>query len=405
MKQVISQDINEYLTHLGQFGQLEAGGVTRFVYDAAWIAAMNFVLQDAKFRGMNVAVDKYGNGFMSYPGINATQIVAAGSHLDTVNKAGIYDGSYGMAAAILAMSDLFRQYGQPQKTMTAVAFSEEEGSRFPVSFSGSKHYSKTKETDPLIKDCNGITFGSARHLALQQLTTKYLLEEQPLPSEFFELHIEQGPILEEKGLQLGVVSSICEQKRFTVTLHGQTNHAGTTPQHLRKDALKAAVRLIYRLEKQAQYLGEPFVFTVGEFVVSPGSSNVIPGLVRFSVDIRHPDKKIVDGFEDFLRTCAAALSAFTVEVYKWMDSLPAKMDKRLVKQFQKIITARGLDYLNLPSGAGHDTQIMNLKVPTAMLFVPSKAGISHAPAEFTSPKDLALGVEILKDQLYEECYH
>ncbi len=405
MKQVISQNINEYLTHLGQFGRLAAGGVTRFVYDAAWLAAMDFVLQDATLRGMNVAVDKYGNGFMSYPGATATKIVAAGSHLDTVNKAGIYDGAYGMAAAILAMSELFRQYGQPQKTMTAVAFSEEEGSRFPVSFSGSKHYSKTQETDPSIKDCNGMTFGVARRLALQQLTTKYSLEEQPLPSEFFELHIEQGPILEEQGLQLGVVSSICEQKRFTVTLHGQTNHAGTTPQHLRKDALKAAVRLIYGLEQQAQRLGEPFVFTVGEFTVSPGSANVIPGLVRFSVDIRHPDKKVVDGFEIFLRTYAATLSIFTVEVDKWMDSRPAKMDERLVKQFEKIITARKLDYLNLPSGAGHDTQIMNLKMPTAMLFVPSKAGISHAPMEFTGPEDLALGVEILKDQLYEECYY
>lgn len=404
MKQLTDQKVNDYLTHLGKFGHLENGGVTRLVYDDDWVAAMAFVLDDARRRGFKTAIDSYGNGFMSFPGKKSQQIVAAGSHLDTVNQAGLYDGAYGVAAAILAMNELVDQYGQPNQTMTSVAFSEEEGSRFPTSFSGSKHYAGVQETDPTLRDKQGITFSQARKLAVSQLADQFPIVEQPLPSEFFEVHIEQGPVLEEKGLPIGIVSAICEQKRFTVTVHGQANHAGTTPQHLRKDALKAAVRLIERLDEQAQKIGEPLVFTVGELTVAPGSANVIPGTVTFSVDIRHPEQAVVDRFENFLRAQTAAAPLVRVDVDRWMDSRPAVMDSRLVHQFEQLVTQKGLNYLKLPSGAGHDTQIMNLKVPTAMLFVPSKNGISHSPAEYTAPADLRAGIDVLKAQLYQECY-
>lgn len=404
MKQLTYQKAIDYLKHLSQFGGLKDGGVTRFVYDSAWVSAMDFVLQDAQSRGMTTEIDSYGNGFMTYRGKQSGQVIASGSHIDTVNQAGIYDGAYGLAAAVIAMSALVEQYGQPRRTMTAIAFSEEEGSRFPTSFSGSKHYAGVEETPSDLRDNDGITFGQARQKAVKQLSQNYPMVEQRLPCEFFELHIEQGPVLEEKGLPLGVVSAICEQKRFTVTIHGQTNHAGTTPQHLRKDALKAAVKLIYELDEAAQQIGEPLVFTVGELTVSPGSSNVIPGLVKFSVDMRHPDKNVVDHFEALMRTKAATLSKVSVDVDRWMDSRPAIMDARLVKQFEQFISDQKLGYMTLPSGAGHDTQIINLKVPTAMLFVPSKDGISHSPKEYTDPSYLQTGIDVLKSQLYRECY-
>ncbi|WP_056983467.1 M20 family metallo-hydrolase [Lentilactobacillus farraginis] len=404
MEQLTDQKAIDYLTHLGQFGRLENGGVTRFVYDDAWIAAMNHVLRDARTRGMAASVDSYGNGFMTYQGKTADQVVAAGSHIDTVNQGGLYDGAYGVTAAVLAMSSLVAEFGQPKKTMTAVAFSEEEGSRFPTSFSGSKHYAGVTETAADLQDHQGMTFGQARQSAVSQLAKTWPVIEQPLPIEFLELHIEQGPILEEKGLSVGIVSAICEQKRFTVTVRGQTNHAGTTPQHLRRDALKAAAKLICDLDEAAGKIGEPLVFTVGELTVQPGSSNVIPGLVKFSVDVRHPDKQIVDQFEALLRKKASQTPKVTVQVDRWLDSRPAIMDARLKHQFEQLIAKRGLAYMTLPSGAGHDTQIMNLKVPTAMLFVPSRNGISHSPKEYTAPADLETGITILKAQLYQECY-
>ncbi|KRM43338.1 M20 family metallo-hydrolase [Lentilactobacillus parafarraginis] len=404
MKQLINSNVGQYLEQLSHFGTRPNAGITRFVYDEAWTSAMDFVLSDAQTRGMKATIDSYGNGFMTYPGKNGNSVIAAGSHIDTVHRAGKFDGAYGVAAAVIAMSNLVEQYGQPAVTMTAVAFSEEEGSRFPTSFSGSKHYAGVQETPADLKDDSGTTFADAKARALATLTKNYEVVEQALPKEFLELHIEQGPLLEASHVPLGIVTAICEQKRFTVTIEGQTNHAGTTPQHLRRDALKAAAALICRLDNEASRIGEPLVFTVGEFTVSPGSSNVIPGKVQFSVDMRHPDKRVVDEFEAFLRQEVRGLQAVSGEVERWMDSHPAIMDSRLVDQFKRIITDSGQQFIMLPSGAGHDTQIMNIKVPTAMLFVPSRGGISHAPEEYTKPADLELGVRILEQQLYRECY-
>ncbi len=403
MTQVVEQTAIQLLTELGQFGGLANGGVTRLVYDQAWVDAMTYTLKTAEAQGMQVHIDAMGNGFMTYPGVDQT-VIAAGSHIDTVQQGGIYDGAYGVVAAKLAMTQLVAEFGQPKHTMTAVAFSEEEGSRFPVSFSGSRHYAQVGDVAPDLKDAQGISFDTARRQALAQLTANFTRVEQPLPKEWLELHIEQGPVLEEAGYPLGVVSAICEQKRFTITLTGQANHAGTTPQHLRRDALKAAARLIVQLDDLAERMGEPFVFTVGEISVTPGSSNVIPGQAVFSVDIRHPQKTVVDEFEAKMRQMVADSAPVSGTVDCWMDSRPAVMDPRLVRQFDSLLTQHGYQYLTLPSGAGHDTQIMNLKVPTAMLFVPSRGGISHAPAEYTDPAALEAGVAMLKAQLYHECY-
>ncbi|WP_461215866.1 M20 family metallo-hydrolase [Lacticaseibacillus sp. GG6-2] len=396
--------VSTMLDQLGQIGRDPEGGVTRLVYSDAWVMAQKFLLMQAKRAEMRVSVDRFGTAYMSYPGTDGKPAVAAGSHVDTVHCGGQYDGAYGVVAAMLAMQSLEAKYGRPKTTMTAVAFNEEEGSRFPISFSGSLHWSGTQDADDELQDADGVTFGAAKAAAMAQLATVVPVAEQPLPQEFLELHIEQGPQLEEQHIPLGVVSAICEQKRYTVTITGQANHAGTTPQHLRHDALKAASAAIMQLDHKAQALGEPFVFTVGEFSVTPGSSNVIPGTARFTIDIRHPDATVVDGFEQTIHEVLANLPGVKATLDCWMDSRPAIMAPRLVKQFQEIITARGLAYLDLPSGAGHDTQIMNQVVPTAMLFVPSRGGISHAPEEYTAPSALALGVEILEEQLYRECY-
>ncbi|MFD1485430.1 Zn-dependent hydrolase [Lacticaseibacillus baoqingensis] len=396
---------SDFLARLGQFGKTGETGVTRPVYTDAWIAAVSWLQKEAQGKHMDVSVDANGTTFMSYPGSESTEIVAAGSHIDSVVNGGRYDGAYGVAAAYLAITDLYAEYGQPKKTMTAVAISEEDAARFPTTFSGSKHYAQVAETDPDIKDADGITFGQARAHAIAALPAFVTRQDQPLPSEWFELHIEQGPVLATTGIQLGVVSSICELKRFNVTLTGQANHAGTTPQHLRKDPMKAAARMITALDDYAKAVGEPLVFTVGSLTVEPGASNAIPSQVVFSIDVRHPKKAVVDDFEAKLNEQIAALTTVSGYVDSLMEPYPeVVMDERLQHQFAEICEAKGYRYQVMPSGAGHDTQIMNRKTKTAMLFVPSRDGISHSPAEYTAPEDLERGIAVLKAQLYRECY-
>lgn len=399
------ESASDFLNRLGQFGRTGDTGVTRPVYTDAWIAAVSWLQQEAQAKGMAVSVDANGSTFMSYPGSESTEIIAAGSHIDSVVNGGRYDGAYGVAAAYLAITALYAEYGQPKKTMTAVAISEEDASRFPTTFSGSKHYAQVAEIDPNLPDADGITFGDARNQAISALPAFVTRQDQPLPSEWFELHIEQGPVLATTGIQLGVVSSICELKRFNVTLTGQANHAGTTPQHLRKDPLKAAARMITALDDYAQKVGEPLVFTVGSLTVEPGASNAIPGQVTFSIDVRHPKQAAVDAFEDQLNQQIAALTTVQGHVDSLMEPYPeVLMDPRLQEQFAQICKEKGYRYQVMPSGAGHDTQIMNRKTKTAMLFVPSRDGISHSPAEYTAPADLERGIDVLKAQLYRECY-
>lgn len=392
------------LDELGRIGTDPTGGLTRFVYSDAWIQAQKWVLNKAQQSEMSVSFDSFGNGFMSYLGTDGANEIMSGSHIDTVKNAGQYDGAYGVVAAMLAMQELVDEYGQPRMTMTTISFSEEEGSRFPISFSGSLHYAGVLDAAPTLVDAKGIKFGNAQKNAITQLKTEFDCKEHPLPTKFIELHIEQGPQLEESNIPLGVVSAICEQKRYTVTITGQSNHAGTTPQHLRRDALKAASLAINRIDQEAQRIGEPFVFTVGEMTVKPGSPNVIPGIATFTIDIRHPDAQVVNHFEKTIKKVLSELNGVKTDLDCWMDSRPAIMAPDLVLQLQNIISEHSASYMNLPSGAGHDTQIMNQKVPTAMLFVPSHNGISHAPAEYTNPESLALGVSILKDFLYKNCY-
>ncbi|GAA3614071.1 Zn-dependent hydrolase [Secundilactobacillus similis] len=398
------RSVTENIEALSQFGQLPDGSVTRLVYDDAWVAAMTWWLRQGQQQGMQATIDSYGNGFLTYPG-SQSGTVAVGSHIDSVQHAGHYDGAYGIVAAQLAMTRLVARLGQPQRTMMAIAFSEEEGSRFPVSFTGSRHYSGVAETDDTLTDAKGVTFNDARQQAVQSLSEHFNQTEQALPDEFMELHIEQGPLLESTHDDIGVVSTICELEEFVVTLTGEANHAGTTPMHLRHDALMAAVQVISQLDEQAHQVGEPFVFTVGQLEVSPGSSNVIPGQVRFTIDIRHPQRRVVDEFEQVIRQLLADVNEVRVDLKRVTASYPeVRMDPRLMGQFEQICQQRGLAYRVMPSGAAHDTQMMNAKVPTAMLFVPSHRGISHSVAEYTSPEALENGVQVLMAQLYQECY-
>lgn len=401
--------IQEKLDWLGSFGKDPAGGVSRLLYSSDWVEAQDALKHLFQDSGLDTHFDEVGNLFGTMKGSKLDQeTVLTGSHVDTVKNGGLYDGQYGVLASFLALIYLKETYGTPLRNIEVVSMAEEEGSRFPFSFWGSKNivgHPSIKETKGM-KDFDGVPFETAMH--------KAGFDFQKNPEElrddlkaFVEIHVEQGNVLERERKPVGIVSHIAGQRRYTITLDGQANHAGTTPMDYRKDAMNAAARMITTINDMALEEGDPLVATVGKLVLEPGTVNVVPGKATFTIDIRHTEKNILHTFtkkvESMLKDTAAEIGV-SIDIDRWGDESPVPMDEGVVKAIQDQCDEDGLDYKLMHSGAGHDSQIMAPVIPTAMIFVPSKDGISHSPKEYTTPEDLAAGVDALISALYNLGY-
>ncbi|WP_054708447.1 hydantoinase/carbamoylase family amidase [Secundilactobacillus paracollinoides] len=305
------------------------------------------------------------------------------------------------------MLTLRDRHGQPHQTLRAISFSEEEGSRFPTTFSGSKHYARLADITGLTDD-SGASFDTARITAVTQLQQLPGVTRQlpALPKSFTELHIEQGPRLITTGRTIGLVSAIVGQRRFTITVTGTANHAGTTPMNQRHDALQAAITLMSQLRVTAATAESQLTFTVGQLTVSPNTSNVIPGKVVFTVDCRHADDTVLGAFETAMRHLVNQTSApgITASIIRWVHDKPAPLAAPLLAANRMLATQLGFDPVVMDSGAGHDSEIMSRVTPTTMIFVPSVNGISHAPNEYTAPEDLAAGIKLLTASLFQQAY-
>ncbi|GEP24745.1 MAG: M20 family metallo-hydrolase [Lentilactobacillus diolivorans] len=382
-------------------------GQNRLVYTPSWIAGQKQLINWGLSIGLAPTVDDYGTVYLDVLGTETpNQIIATGSHMDTVAQGGRFDGLYGVIGGLQSIETLLNAFGRPKKTLRLISFSEEEGSRFPTTFSGSKHYARIEETVGLT-DKSGISFDTARIRAVSRLEASSVNRSLPsLPLTFTELHIEQGPRLVAKHQQIGLVTSIVGQRRFTVVINGIANHAGTTPMNRRHDALQSGIQLISRLELLAQSLSPDLTVTVGEFNVEPNTSNVIPGKVSFTIDCRHVDSEILNEFETMIH-CEAKLMTrpqLSIRVNRWANSQPVQLDQQLLAQNDHLANQLNLSHVSLASGAGHDSQIMSQVTRTTMIFVPSINGISHAPQEATHLTDLKAGVDLLTASLHQQAY-
>jgi allantoate deiminase len=404
----LKEEIVQKLQHLGEFGKDPEGGVSRLLYSKSWVVAQNAVREWLEKEGFEARFDEVGNLFGTLTGTNPDETILTGSHIDTVKNGGLYDGQYGIVAGIIAIKYLKEKYGQPLRNLEVVSMAEEEGSRFPYTFWGSKNIvGQASEKDvETITDSNGISFMEA----MRESGFHFRDESKGLRKDvkaFVEIHVEQGIVLETEGKSVGVVQSIVGQRRYTVRLTGESNHAGTTPMGLRRDTVYAASRMISEIITKAKEMGDPLVATVGNIEVKPNIVNVVPGKTSFTVDVRHIDKQEIVQFtsqiEDTIQTLAKEHDV-DAEIDRWMDVDPVPMDPNIVKVIEQACKENLLNYKMMHSGAGHDAQIFAPVVPTAMLFVPSHKGISHNPAEYTSPEDLAEGVKALIRTLYELAY-
>lgn len=405
---LLQEKLMDKLAWLSEFGKDEKGGVSRLLYSNEWLSAQNGLKTWMEEEGLEASFDEVGNLFGTLTGEIEDEIILTGSHVDTVTNGGTLDGQLGIVAGIIALAYLKETYGKPKRTLEVVSMAEEEGSRFPFAFWGSKNIVGMASNDKVadIKDFDHIPFTKA----MNDCGFRFKEDDGQMRSNlkaFLELHIEQGGVLEAEQKSVGVVHNIVGQRRFTIQLDGEANHAGTTPMSYRRDAVYAASDMIYELVTLAKKFGEPLVATVGKIEALPNIVNVVPGKVIFTIDVRHTEKSSLVAFTDEMTSLLEQIAKkheVELAIDMWMDASPIPMDEELVTVIKNQCDELNLNYKVMHSGAGHDSQIFAPYVPTAMLFVPSHKGISHNPKEYTKPEDLYEGTKALIGALYELAY-
>jgi len=383
---------------LGAIGEQPGGGIVRPVYSPAWVTAREQLATWMREAGLVVRGDAVGNLFGRISG-ETERTVLTGSHFDTVKLGGRYDGALGVLAALAALRALLKEGFRPRKSLEMVALCEEEGSRFHSNFWGTRGILGLigpPELDDLRGD-DGVSIREAmRSVGLAPDEFQQAVRDDL--DAFVELHIEQGRILYDEGLPLGVVRTITGLYRFLATVEGRTDHAGTTPMDLRRDAFQAAAEMAVEMTRIVSAVGRPAVVTTGYWDVQPGAWNIVPGLVRFGVDLRHPDEAVKQRLGSEIRAAGEAVAArrgVTVQYEMVGDVPPNDMHPEIRSAITGAAEALGVRFIDMVSGAGHDSQVMASRVPTGMLFVPSVDGRSHSAAEFTSPEDAARGATVL----------
>ena len=391
------------ITELGEIGaDREVGGRTRIALTDDEKAGRDLVARWMCELELEVVVDRIGNlfGILRSEADDGTHApLMMGSHIDSVTNAGALDGCYGVLAG-LAVARAYRQAGvAPSRTIMIGAFTNEEGIRYQPDMMGSLVYAGGLSVHEAL-DTVG-TDGTRLGDELARIGYAGTLEPGAIvPHEYVELHIEQGPILEAEGIQIGVVENLQGISWQQVTIEGNANHAGTTPTHLRHDAGFVAASIVTFLRQLAQDSGGTTLATVGCLSVQPNVINVIPRRATLTVDLRDPDEerlKLAEGrFAEFLEKVAKQ-EGVKVNTEQLARFEPVVFDASLVDSIEASASRFGFTSRRMTSGAGHDAQMIARIAPAAMIFVPSKGGISHNPREHTDDDQLVMGAEVLLD--------
>ena len=382
---------------LGQFGTNRDGGVSRVAFSDADIAGREYIKDLMRDAGLNVRVDTAGNIIGRREGSEeGLAPIMFGSHIDSVPGGGNYDGDVGVIGAIEVAQMLHERGMVTRHPIEVVSFTDEEGG-----LTGSRAMTGTLGDGTLdVMSHSGMTIRDGiRHIGGDPNRLDLAVRKPGEIAAFIELHIEQGGILDETGVNIGVVEGIVGIRWWDVTIEGFANHAGTTPMDKRWDAMVTAAELTLAINRIATDLPGRQVATVGRIQAFPGAPNVIPGEVVMSLEIRDLDAVKIQQVFDLIEAEAGRIAdvRFTPIRFNELDvaSPPAPTDE----QMRRIISASaddlGMSFRLMPSGAGHDAQDIASIAPTGMIFVPSKDGISHSPKEFTSADDMANGASVL----------
>ncbi len=390
---------------LGRFGATDRGGVNRPVYSDADLGARQWLEAAAIDAGLGFRSDAIGNCFLTLAGAQPNEPkVWTGSHIDTVPDGGRLDGAYGVLSGLECLRTLVEVGFVPARTIEVVAFADEEGAY--GSFLGSRALADGLAADYLTGLAGRHGEPLADGLARIGSSIDAVVAQAPISADevaaFVELHIEQGPVLEDAGLDIGVVTDIVEVAHGFVTFLGQADHAGTTPMALRRDATRAAGSFLTGLPTvPADHGSRTAVSTCGMIGVEPGAANIVVEEIRLSLDVRDRAGNVpaLQGAVEELARRSADEHGLNHRL-QWTSLTPGvALDGGMQQQVADAADRVGVSHHRMVSGAGHDAQVMARVVPTGMIFVPSKNGRSHSPVESTAPSDLETGANVLLETL------
>lgn len=380
-------------------GALDGGGVCRLALSDSDGLGRDQLVRWMRELGLAVRVDGIGNIFGIRAGLGDCAPVMTGSHIDTVATGGRYDGNYGVLAGLELVRWLDAQRVRTQRPVVVAAFTNEEGVRFQPDMMGSLVYAGGY---PLQRALDTVGIDGAR-LGDELRRIGYAGDMECgsiVPHAFVELHIEQGPVMEAEGIEIGAVEHLQGISWQEIGIEGQSNHAGTTPMHLRRDAGYCAAAIAVFVRELALRLGGSQVATVGALRLHPNLINVIAARASLSVDLRNTEQSVLERaeseLEDFVRQLARE-QRVDIQTRRLARFEPVRFDGRLVRLIEACATAHGSRVRRMVSGAGHDAQMMARICPSAMIFVPSRGGVSHNPREHTDPRDLKRGADVLLD--------
>lgn len=390
----------------------QSEGFTRLGYSVEEKQAHAQFIKIANELGMQTSGDEAGNQWAVWKVDEQAPTIGLGSHLDTVYNGGGYDGVAGVLCALAAVKTLQEKQITPKKNIAIICFASEESARFSVSTLGSKAVSGelNKQAIETISDQDGKTIKQAMEQSgLNWETVQQAERTETDLEQFLELHIEQGKILEDQGLDIGIVHGIARPIRLIVRSEGMANHTGTTPMNNRQDALVAIAPLITFVEEEASKMNERgganIVATISVANVKPNAMNMIPGEVELGIDIRSTDnelkQELFDSINEFCKDVERKRDVAITNTTLVKDA-SVQLDKDMQDKLSAVSKSLGFKTISMDSGAGHDVMNMALKWPSGLIFIPSHKGISHHPDEFTETKDLANGTKVIAAYLESE---
>ena len=387
--------LNEWLTNFDRIGRTPTG-INRVAYSEADLAGRAFTQQLLRDAGLTPRIDTAGNIYARLEGTDRTLApILIGSHIDSVTDGGNFDGPVGSFGAIEVARTLREKGTRLRHPLDVVIWQNEEGgttgSKTAIGEMNDVELAKVARSGKTIRDGIGIIGGDVSRLSES-------VKKKGDIACYIELHIEQGGLLEKAGKQIGVVQGIVGLRWFEVTIVGFANHAGATPMDQRQDAMLAAAKFTVAVNDAVRAEPGRQVATVGRMVVSPNTTNVIPGQVVMTVDLRDLDQAKIEHFTEVFERLAREIGATTKTAFTFKrltDSRPAISDPQVMSWIETSATALGLSSQRMPSGAGHDAQEIAHIAPMAMIFIPSVGGISHSPKEFSRAADIANGADVL----------
>ncbi|WP_083635537.1 hydantoinase/carbamoylase family amidase [Peptoniphilus porci] len=372
-------------------GRAEDGGITRLAFSKEYYESIEGLEKYAADKGIQTRRDKVGNLFFIYNPNNSSKFIMLGSHMDTVKSGGLYDGALGAITALEVLETIKENKVESKYGIIAVAFNAEEGSEMGGTFGSRTITGRNNLNDEGLKSKL-----KKYNLTIGDLEDSIIDFKKILC--FLELHIEQGGVLEHEGLDIGVVDGIVGITRYNITINGSANHAGTTPMKLRNDPIKKLPKVLEKLYELADGYNHPFVMTVGDILVKPGMYNIIPKEAEILIEVRDLNQNNIDTFfKDVYEYLDTEIKDYTF--VKNVEKPSVILDKELMKLAESKAEKLGFKYKVMSSGAGHDAKEISHLVPTSLIFVPSKDGISHSPKEFTEKEDLKKGINLIYEMV------